>query len=1096
MVSKKKPDFVFLMETKVGRIHAERVRVRIGYEGLFYVDNTGRSGGLALLWKKNNTARLLGYSKTHIDVEVSIIGFPNWRMTCYYGYSERTRRTESWDLLKLLATQSDLPWIVIGDFNDLLYQYEKKGGNPHPNSLLRGFGETIDQCGLAQLPMTGYQFTWKTGKGTPGWIQEKLDKVLVSDQWRDIVNGATVANLMTRKSDHSAIFMAIRHYGARRDGARRFRFEMAWLYDEGCRTVVAKSWEEGRGGGTQNCIRHCGNRLTRWGGDRYHKFGEKIVLLRKRQDRLRGCTDPASLAEYNRLEVDLCREEMQEDVYWRQRAKQHWLKDADANTKFYHRYASNRRKKNTLIKIMDNHGDWVEGDSMTGVVLDYFKHIFTSSNPMNGDLIFSNVTPQVSQAQNVLLVRPFEIGEVRDALFEMYPDKAPGPDGMNPGFYHNFWDIVGSDVSNFIVNCLNTCSLPPSLNNTDVVLIPKKDVPEQVSDLRPIALSNIIYRIMAKMITQRMKPLMDSIISESQSAFIPGRLITDNILIASEEANEIKGCISLYEKLSGQALNYHKSRIKKAAFAYIEDKIRQRIGSCNKKLLSQAGKEVLLKSVAQAMPTFSMSVFLLPVSVCTAIERLMNRYWWGSGTDQRIHWKAWDKLCIPKKYGGLGFKDLRAFNVALLGKQTWRLLTNTESLVSKVYKARYYPKQSFTDAILGNNPSHCWRSIMAAKGLICSGVRRRVGNGKSTSVWGHPWLQDEEDPMIQIEMPPQLSSARVVNLIDQETGTWDHDLLTDIFEPNDVARILKIPVSPDYDDMWYWHGDPRGYYTVKNGYRCILGNYENTGNMGFTKWLTLWKQKIPPKYSDGVAYPAAIIYHLWRARNAVVWEACLPRPRRLVAMAQADFAVWRRIHGSTLTTVMMPTIPSNNATAIVTAHQAKRESNEISMPHAAHHAVTHHTPTHLPPKCYVDAGYRYADNTATVGAVLIGPDGQFISAYSAPLPHCFSPLMAEAYACKEALSWIRDRGEQSIELFTDCQTLQSYLTTPQLLSRSYIGYAIDGCRNLISTFNYSRVNFIPRSHNYLAHSLASTAFQYDTAMYWDTIPPDAIAAYL
>ncbi|XP_019197881.1 PREDICTED: uncharacterized protein LOC109191694 [Ipomoea nil] len=149
---------------------------------------------------------------------------------------------------------------------------------------------------------------------------------------------------------------------------------------------------------------------------------------------------------------------------------------------------------------------------------------------------------------------------------------------------------------------------------------------------------------------------------------------------------------------------------------------------------------------------------------------------------------------------------------------------------------------------------------MAAKGLICSGVRRRVGNGKSTSVWGHPWLQDEEDPMIQTEMPPQLSSARVVNLIDQETGTWDHDLLTDIFEPNDVARILKIPISPDYDDMWYWHGDPRGYYTVKNGYRCMLGNYENTGNMEFTKWLTLWKQKIPPKWKT----------LLWRALSDIL----------------------------------------------------------------------------------------------------------------------------------------------------------------------------------------------------------------------------------
>ncbi|XP_019172535.1 PREDICTED: uncharacterized protein LOC109167892 [Ipomoea nil] len=142
----------------------------------------------------------------------------------------------------------------------------------------------------------------------------------------------------------------------------------------------------------------------------------------------------------------------------------------------------------------------------------------------------------------------------------------------------------------------------------------------------------------------------------------------------AQEASEIKNCLSVYENLSGQVVNYHKSSIcygkntsefdrnevaqilgvvqapnfgkylglpsfvernKKAAFSYIKEKIRHMIGSWNKKLLS--GKEILLKSVAQSMSTFSMSIFLLPMTVCTAIERVMNRYWWGTGNDQGIH---------------------------------------------------------------------------------------------------------------------------------------------------------------------------------------------------------------------------------------------------------------------------------------------------------------------------------------------------------------------------------------------------------------------------------------------------------------------------
>ncbi|XP_019179768.1 PREDICTED: uncharacterized protein LOC109174976 [Ipomoea nil] len=288
-----------------------------------------------------------------------------------------------------------------------------------------------------------------------------------------------------------------------------------------------------------------------------------------------------------------------------------------------------------------------------------------------------------------------------------------------------------------------------------------------------------------------------------------------------QEANEIKSCLANYELLSGQvyrdqvaqalgvvqALNFGKylglpsfvGGNKKAVFAYIEDKIRQRIGSWNKKLLSQAGKEILLRSGAQA----------------------------GAG----------------ESIGKLGINSVSQIR----RKQAWRFLTNTDSLVSRVYKARYYPNSNFPEETLGGNPSYCWRSIMAAKQLVCNGVRRRIETGTTTLIWEHPWLQDDTDPMIHTEMPPQLAGFRVVGLIDQETGQWDQQILTDIFEPGDVPRILKIPISPGYEDTWYWHGDPNGVYTVKDGYKLVVGNYSTPTNGNFDKWLNLWSLKIPPK---------------------------------------------------------------------------------------------------------------------------------------------------------------------------------------------------------------------------------------------------------
>ncbi|XP_019193082.1 PREDICTED: uncharacterized protein LOC109187348 [Ipomoea nil] len=164
--------------------------------------------------------------------------------------------------------------------------------------------------------MDGYPYTWEKGKGMVNWLEERLDKVLVTEEWRNIVERARVSNLRTRKSDHSILFLGIHEsLGRNGVGKRGFQFEMAWLYDEGCREVVQQSWQEGRGQGLQGCIEYCGDRLTRWGGDRYHKYGKQINDLNKEQQRLRGCTDPASLAEFQRLEQLLSRTEAQEDAY-------------------------------------------------------------------------------------------------------------------------------------------------------------------------------------------------------------------------------------------------------------------------------------------------------------------------------------------------------------------------------------------------------------------------------------------------------------------------------------------------------------------------------------------------------------------------------------------------------------------------------------------------------------------------------------------------------------------------------------------------------------------------------------------------------------
>lgn len=148
------------------------------------------------------------------------------------------------------------------------------------------------------------------------------------------------------------------------------------------------------------------------------------------------------------------------------------------------------------------------------------------------------------------------------------------------------------------------------------------------------------------------------------------------------------------------------------------------------KLLSAAGKEVLLKSVIQSIPTYIMSCFVLPINLCSDIHQLMASFWWGSKADERkIHWMAWSKLCTPKNEGGMGFRDLNIFNLSLLAKQGWRILMFPDSLVARVLKALYYPNSSFMNAVSCPGISYTWRSILAGREVLDRGIRYQVAWG-------------------------------------------------------------------------------------------------------------------------------------------------------------------------------------------------------------------------------------------------------------------------------------------------------------------------------------------------------------------------------
>lgn len=225
----------------------------------------------------------------------------------------------------------------------------------------------------------------------------------------------------------------------------------------------------------------------------------------------------------------------------------------------------------------------------------------------------------------------------------------------------------------------------------------------------------------------------------------------------------------------------HFGRRKRDLFSLIVERIKQKARRWTNKFLSAAGKLVMLQSVLSAIPSYPMSCFSLPVSLCKRIQYAVTCYWWDHNENSRkMAWVSWDSMAKPKALGGLGLQDFQNFNVSLLVKISWRLLQNPQCLLGRVLFGKYCPDNNILHATKTSSISHGWRSILLGRDILAKNLSSTVGNGESISIWDDPWLSltGQQRPM----GPPneQHLVLSVSELMLPATGEWD------------VAKIRRI----------------------------------------------------------------------------------------------------------------------------------------------------------------------------------------------------------------------------------------------------------------------------------------------------------------
>ena len=230
--------------------------------------------------------------------------------------------------------------------------------------------------------------------------------------------------------------------------------------------------------------------------------------------------------------MQLCKEE---ESFFKQKSRIQWLQLGDKNTKFFHNSLLHRQLRNKMHSLIDEDGNRVQDPQDIGkMATTYFEQLLTA--PYNPSAV--NIAPlfhnTISETSSSSLSHPITNEEIKSALFSIPDNKAPGPDGFNGLFFKTAWNIIGPDFIAAIRFFFSHNTLPCCVNATSITLVPKIENAACMNDYRPISCCNIIYKCISKVIVARLKTALSEVIGPSQSVFIPGRQISDAILLTQD----------------------------------------------------------------------------------------------------------------------------------------------------------------------------------------------------------------------------------------------------------------------------------------------------------------------------------------------------------------------------------------------------------------------------------------------------------------------------------------------------------------------------------------------------------------------------------
>ncbi|KAH9666870.1 reverse transcriptase domain-containing protein [Citrus sinensis] len=356
---------------------------------------------------------------------------------------------------------------------------------------------------MLDLKFSGPRFTWSRGN-----LSKRLDRAVCNNGWLIKHANSSVMHLPKIDSDHRPILVKFQNMDSKHGGPRPFRFLAAWLTDERFGSFMNDSWNKG-------------------------------------ENFLEAVADFTQQTSLTRLEVKLQKELeevlTQEELLWLQKSRRDWTLYGDRNTAYFHKKMLTRHRQNRITAIQNDTGQWIHDvEIIKQRAVNFFLELYTPEQGVHRTYNVRGCFPETSDDICLSLMSAVTDEEIRHTIFSMSPFKAPGVDGFHASFYQAQWNTVGMSLSSLIKNIFNSNHIPAEINRTLLVLIPKVYHPTSLKMFRPISLCTIPYKTVTKIIANRLQVFLPDLIGPQQTSFVPGRHITENIVIAQEVIHTMK----------------------------------------------------------------------------------------------------------------------------------------------------------------------------------------------------------------------------------------------------------------------------------------------------------------------------------------------------------------------------------------------------------------------------------------------------------------------------------------------------------------------------------------------------------------------------